>query len=73
MKRLDYMNACEKAGYKCEDDHGVLCIILKPEEYSDPNKRKEIKKLIKEIGYDCSWGIKPERKKNDGEKLQESK
>lgn len=74
MRAKDYMAICTERGYKCEDESGVLTFVLSMEEYRDKEKFKEIRKFLKEIGYDHSWGTRPERKKtNDSEKLQESK
>ena len=68
-----YINKLSKTGYKIVDDSGVLMFVVPRNKYEDKATRKEIEKLIKEIKYDRSWGIKPEGTKHDGEKLPESK
>lgn len=74
MRAKDYMSICTEHGYKCEDNGGVLTFVFPMEEYRDPAKFKEVRKFLKEIGYDHSWGMHPERKNtNDSEKLSESK
>lgn len=68
-----YINKLSKTGYKIVDDSGVLMFVVPRDKYRDKATRKEVEKLIKEIKYDRSWGIKPEGIKHDSEKLSESK
>lgn len=68
-----YITKLGKTGYKIVDESGVLTFVVSREKYEDKATRKEIEKLIKEIKYDRSWGIKPEGTKHDSEKLSESK
>lgn len=70
MNREEYIKACTDKGYKCKDIESVLMFIMPPDDFHDKEKRKEIKRLIKEIDYRGSWGMRPERKNNDSEKLQ---
>lgn len=68
-----YIGKLEKMGYELVDDGGVLTFVLPKEKYGDRATYKEIKKAIKELNYDKSWGVRPERKKVDSEKLSEFK
>lgn len=68
-----YINKLGKTSYKIIDEGGVLTFVVSREKYEDKSTYKEIEKLIKEIKYDRSWGIKPEGTKHDSEKLSESK
>lgn len=64
---MNHLEEIEKAGYKVSYEGAIPYIIVSAEEYDDPNTYKKLTKLIKDIGHNKSWGIKPERKQ-DGDR-----
>ena len=64
MAAINWIETLEKSGYKVGYDGAILYFTVSPEEYENPNAYKTLAKLIKDVGYNKSWGVKPERKQN---------
>lgn len=56
----DYIAELRKRGCNCIDDGGII-FILPMEKYKDNNVRKTLTKLITDIGYKGTWGMRPKK------------
>lgn len=65
MDVTDWVTVFEKQGQRVRYEGAILFFVVPAEEYEDTNTYKNLSKLVKEIGYNKSWGFKPERKSND--------
>lgn len=57
-EKIKFIEKYKKMGYEIEDDNGVIIF------YIDAYDRKhisDIRKIINESKYDCSWGIRPRK------------
>lgn len=58
--RDDYIAELRTKGCKCIDEGGII-FILPMEKYKDQKVRKTLAQLIKDIGYEGTWGMRPRK------------
>jgi len=58
--REEYITELREKGCKCIDEGGII-FILSMEKYKDQKVRKTLEKLIKDIGYEGTWGMRPRK------------
>ena len=56
----DYIAELRERGCNCIDDGGII-FILPMGKYKDNNVRKTLTKLITDIGYKGTWGMRPKK------------
>lgn len=62
--KKEYISELQAKGCKCVDDDGVI-FVLPMEKYKDPKIRNTLTQLIKDIGYEGTWGMRPRKDENN--------
>lgn len=57
-EKIKFIEKYKKMGYEIEDDNGVIIFYIGS---YDKHHISDIRKIINESKYDCSWGIRPSK------------
>ena len=59
-EKLKYINKYRDLGYEIDDENGIIIFYVDRDSYSK-GIISEIRKIISESKYSCSWGIRPKK------------